>query len=231
MTSIAVTSQEGGTDRRLTDFLVAYLGAWPDRPGLTVVGSTERTRPGWDGRTLDVVGVTSPIGGVLSVPPDLAESARAAVQDGADLTEQLPAAVGRPGAHAFAGTFRWSTAPTGSADVGDWVPVTDPRLPDWLHPFGGQALVSFIDGRYAAGIGIKRHNSAGLEISVGTDEQYRGRGLAARLVAQAARSILAAGAIPIYLHDPTNVASARTAHSAGFFDHGWQIIGLSGGRD
>jgi GNAT superfamily N-acetyltransferase len=221
-----VNSLETGTDRRLTEFLVAFLGAWPDTEGLVIVGSPERTRPGWDGRTVDVIGVTSPTRGVVSVSPDLADTVRAAVPRMEDLPTALPAAVGRPDGRLFAGTFRWSTAPTETADVGDWVPVTDPRLPEWLHPFGGEALVAFIDGRYAAGVGIKRHNSAGLEISVGTDEAHRGKGLATRLVAQAARRILAAGAVPIYLHDPANEASARTAARAGFPDTGWQIVGV-----
>jgi GNAT superfamily N-acetyltransferase len=229
MTSLAMISHEGAAGRRLTDFLVAFLGDWPETGGLTVVGAQQRTRPGWDGSVLDVIGVTSPTGGVLSVRPEVADAVRAAVHGREDIAGRLPAALGRPGARPFAGTFRWSTAPTATADVGDWVPVADPRLPDWLRPFGGEALVSFIDGRYAAGVGIKRHNSAGLEISVGTEEEHRGKGLATRLVAQAARRILAAGAIPIYLHDPANLASASTALRAGFPDRGWEIIGLSGG--
>jgi GNAT superfamily N-acetyltransferase len=229
MTSLAMTSQDGGAGRRLTDFLVAFLGGWPDTDGLTVVGATQRTQPGWDGNVRDVLGVTTPTGGVLSVPPQVAAAVQAVVHDPADFATRLPAAVGRPGARPWAGTFRWSTAPTATADVGDWVPVTDPRLPDWLRPFGAEALVAFIDGRYAAGVGIKRHNSAGLEIAVGTEEEHRGKGLATRLVAQAARRILAAGAIPIYLHDPANEASARTALAAGFPDRDWRIVGLSGG--
>jgi len=67
-----------------------------------------------------------------------------------------------------------------------------------------------------------------MEISVGTEERHRGRGLAARLVAQAARAIIAAGAVPIYLHDPANTASDRTAAKAGFPDLGWKIVGVAG---
>ena len=65
--------------------------------------------------------------------------------------------------------------------------------------------------RYLAGVGLKRHDARVHEIAVGTAEAARGRGLARRLVAQAARSLLARGIVPTYLHDPANLASARVA--------------------
>jgi len=212
----------------LEKFLVEYLGGWPGTPGLTVVGASVRTQPGWDGSVRDVIGVRSPDGGVLSVRPELADTVRRRVRSWAEVDSRLPAALRRPTARAFAGVFRWTTRPADLPDVGEWVPVADPRVPVWLHPFGGDALIAFADGKYAAGVGIKRHNAAGLEISVGTEEEHRGMGLAARLVAQASRWILASGAVPIYLHDPANVASDRTALRAGFPDRGWKIIGVYG---
>jgi len=42
----------GGTTRTepaLASFLTEYLGVWPPDSVVTVVGSTVRTRPGWDG--------------------------------------------------------------------------------------------------------------------------------------------------------------------------------------
>jgi hypothetical protein len=46
------------------------------------------------------------------------------------------------------------------------------------------------------------------------------------LVAQAARRVLADGALPLYLHEAANAASARVADAAGFPDRGWRLIGL-----
>lgn len=222
-------SREICTDRRLTEFLVEYLGEWTEAGGLTVVGSPERTRPGWDGKVRDVVGVSTPQGGVLSVAPEAADAVRLAVPTWDDVSARLPAALGRPDATAYRGVFRWTEAPAELPDAGEWVPALDPRVPEWLHPFGGHVLISFDEaGRYAAGVGVKRHNGAGMEISVGTEEAHRGRGLATALVAQAARWIVAQGAVPIYLHDPANTASDRTARSAGFPDLGWHIIGVGG---
>ena len=213
---------------RLVDFLAEFLGDWPATGGLTVVGSRARTQPGWDGEVRDVVGVLRPDGGVLSVPPDQAQDVRQHVTSAGELLTRLPGALGRPHARVYAGRFRWTEQPTDLPDAGEWVPADDPRVPDWLRPFGGTALVAFADGGYAAGVGVKRHNPHGMEISVGTEEGHRGKGFAARLVAQAARAIIAAGAVPIYLHDPANIASDRTAARAGFPDLGWKIVGVAG---
>jgi GNAT superfamily N-acetyltransferase len=138
----------------------------------------------------------------------------------------LPEVLARPDSHVYYGTFRWTYRPADLPDAGVWIPVDDPRVPEWLHPFGGDVLITLIDGVYAAGVGIKRHNASGLEISVVTDPEHQGKGLATGLVAQAARWILARDAVPIYLHDPANVASDRTANAAGFPDEGWQILGM-----
>lgn len=217
------------TDVRLRDFLVAYLGDWPDKDSLTVVGTPVRLYPGWDGLIRDIVGVADGEAGVLSVPPGDEAAVREVVRTWDDVRNELPKAVGRPTARVYAGTFRWTTEPADLPDAGEWIHYQDPRVPQWLKPFGGKALIAFdSDGAYAAGVGIKRHNAAGMEISVGTEETHRGKGLASRLVAQAARWILAAGAVPIYLHDPANVGSDRTALRAGFPDLGWQIVGVAG---
>jgi GNAT superfamily N-acetyltransferase len=212
---------------RLAAHLHTWLGQWPPDGALSVVGYRPRTEPGWDGAVHDVVGVASPDGAVVSVPPEHTEAVRAAATSWPELPKVLPAAVGRPGASAFIGTFRWCPAATDLPDAGVWLPPTDPRLPEWLLPFNGEVLVALDRDRYAAGVGLKRHDRYGIEVSVGTDPEYRGRGLAARLCAQAARRILAGGAVPTYLHDPTNVASARTATAAGYVDEGWQVLGMA----
>ncbi len=219
-------TKSGSGDPSLEAFLREFLGEWPNHDGLTIVGSEERTKPGWDGTIRRVMGVGNPSCSVISVAPDLAETVRDAVPTWDSIPGRLPAAIGRPDAGTFFGKFRWTTEPTDLPDAGEWVPVSDARVPPWLHPFGGDVLITFIDGAYAAGVGIKRHNHAGLELSVGTEEAHRGRGLATRLVAQAARWVLAQGAVPIYLHDPANTASDRTARAAGFPDLGWQILGV-----
>ena len=69
---------------RLTLHLHSWLGQWPGRrPGLDVVGSAQRLRPGWDGQVRPVLGVRTPDSGVLSVPPDQLATVAALIVDSA----------------------------------------------------------------------------------------------------------------------------------------------------
>lgn len=209
------------------DLLRAHLeqwaGGWPPATPVRVAGNPRRAQPAWDGRVSPVAGIVTAGGqATVGLPPDAA----ARVPEGIgldDLLADLPGLLGLPG-RAYRGVFRWSTAPTPGPDEGVWLPVDDARVPPWLHPFGGEVLVALEDDRYLAGVGIKNHDRYGREIAVGTEERARGRGLARRLVAQAARRILDEGSVPTYLHDPRNVASGRVADAAGFPDRGWQVI-------
>lgn len=211
----------------LQHHLEDWLGSWPPpSPGLTVVGSHRRLTGGWDGRIRVVAGVSTPLGTVLSVPPDRVEAVRALGDDLHGIAEDLPAVLGVAG-RVFTGVFRWSDSPTESDDPGEWVPPGDPRLLPWLEPFNGGVLMGFDGGRVAAAVGIKRHDQWGRELAVVTEDGFRGRGWARRLVTQAARWILGEGAVPTYLHAAGNLASARTAEASGFPDRGWQVIGVS----
>lgn len=211
---------------RLHRHLEGWLGEWPPAAMVTVAGSHRRTEPGWDGAVRPFAGVATPAGAVLSVPPDLAGAVRAAGSTLEEILEAVPDALGRPGAVVGRGVYRYCLAPPAVEPVGEWVPAGDPDVPAWLRPFGGRVLVVREEGRYVAGLGIKRHDDLGLEVAVATDEAWRGRGLARALVARAAATILGAGGVPIYLHGRGNAASARVAEAAGFPDQGWAILGL-----
>ena len=223
---------DGELTDRLTLHLHSWLGQWPGRrSGLEVVGSTQRLLPGWDGQVRSVLGVRTPDSGVLSVPPDqLAALAPLADRSPDQLLAALPGALGKPTACFYQGVFRWSITPADLPDAGVWVPAEEPIVPDWLRVFGGEVLLALdpTTGAYLAGVGIKRHDRYGRELSVGTEPAARGQGLARRLVAQAARRVTADGAVATYLHDPANLASARVATAAGFPDLGWKIIGVAG---
>ena len=193
-----------------------------------MVANPRNAVPGWDGRITPVTGVETDGGrAVVGVAPDLAPAVAAYARD-ADLDALLPALPGLLGRRGVAGrgVFRWSTSPTPLPDAGIWLPYDDPRVPEWLRPFGGEVLVALDGGEYVAGVGVKRHDDAGHELAVGTEEAARGRGLARRLIAQAARRVLDEGAVPTYLHAPDNIASARAADAAGFPDLGWKVIGF-----
>ena len=211
--------------------LRSWLGRWPPRSALEVVGYPARDRPGWDGRIHPVIGVRDPrVGTLLSVPPDLAAAAPrcrctwprpaacgVVVSSGRGVTERIVEAV-----------FRWTERPAPLADAGDWLEPSTPGLPGWLRPFGSKVLVATApDGRHLAAVGVKHHDVYGKELAVVTAPGADRRGLGRRLVAQAARAVLATGAISTYLHDRRNVASAHLADAAGFPDRGWTAFGLS----
>jgi GNAT superfamily N-acetyltransferase len=204
-----------------------------DEPGtVTVVAARGRDEPGWDGAVHPVAGVVDPHGrAVVSVPSRHEAWARRLVEGGAGLDELrlvLPERLGHPEGYVYRAVYRWAARSVPVLpDAGVWVPVDDPRVPDWLRPFGGPTLLAVdSDGRYVAGVGLKRHDGFVHEIAVGTDEAARGQGLARRLVAQAARELLARGVTPTYMHDPANLASARVADAAGFPDRGWTALGF-----
>jgi GNAT superfamily N-acetyltransferase len=217
----------------LPDALIRHLreslGTWPPaRQGVTVVGSVRRITSGWDGSVRPVVGVSTPTATVLSVPPDRVEAVSALAGDLDTIAGGIAAALERPDGRFFTGVFRWSDSPATTPDRGVWVATDDPRVPEWLRPFNGDVLVGFEGDAVAAGVGRKQHDRWGHELAVVTEPDHRGRGWASDLVAQAARRVLADGAIPTYLHAPNNAPSARTADTAGFPDRGWRVHGFGG---
>lgn len=207
---------------RLTAHLRATLGAWPPPDGgLVVTTSPARTEPGWDGRVRWFTGLRTPEGAVLSVHPSILDEARSL---GDTLDEARPGLERLLGGPMFDVMHRWSDDPAPLEHLGIWVPFDDPRVPEWLHPFGGDVLVHLEDDRYIGGVGLKRHDEHAWELSVGTEEAARGKGIARRLVVTAARRVLDEGRVPTYLHDLRNTASAHVADASGFPDRGWRLL-------
>lgn len=219
--------------------LTSWLGGWPPSLSVRVVADPTPDALSWEGGPRGVTGAVDPQGRcVVRVPPEVAGRLPQPLADVPALLAALPAAVARPGT-AGLGVLRWAQdVPDAETlpDAGVWLPADlartgDPRVPPWLLPFGGDVLVALDeDGAHLAGVGLKRHHDSSREIAVVTDERARGRGLARRLVAQAARTVLAEGRAVFYLHAPDNEASARVARSAGFPDTGWQVLGFWEGR-
>ncbi|HVL07134.1 MAG TPA: GNAT family N-acetyltransferase, partial [Acidimicrobiales bacterium] len=174
---------------RLHRHLRRWLGAWPPTSMVAVVGCDCRTAPGWDGVVRPFAGVETPEGTILSVPPETVEAVRAAGATLEEILDGVPEAIGQPGAVVGKGVYRYALAPADIEPIGEWVPAEAPDVPAWLRPFGGEVLVVRDEGKYVAGLGIKRHDRLGMEVAVATDEAWRGRGLARALVARGAAAI------------------------------------------
>jgi uncharacterized protein (DUF1501 family) len=110
-------------------------------------------------------------------------------------------------------------APTVEVQVVD---ATDPRLPDWVvgHFTGEAWVVLGEDGQVLSTAVLKRYDDRLREISVGTAEAARGRGLAKAVTAAAARAVLAEGRAVLYNHEADNHASARVAEAVGLYTLG-----------
>ncbi|MDQ2741496.1 MAG: hypothetical protein M3Z66_04260, partial [Chloroflexota bacterium] len=93
----------GEVRRRLDAHLRTWLGAWPPTDELQVVAAAQRTEPGWDGDIHRIVGVVSPGGAVLSVPPEVAPAVRALGSTLDTVASGIGGALGRPGGTLFQG--------------------------------------------------------------------------------------------------------------------------------
>ena len=226
----------------LADHLRSWIGAWPPPgPGVHVVASTRRDEPTWDGAVRPLLGAATDDGrAVVAVSPHLAGDVAAlldgrdvAVLDDEDVATRVGALVAGDGARLRDGVLRWATSVVGAQDLpdlGTWLAWDDPRVPEWLHPFGHEVLVVLEDDAYVAGVGIKHHDGHGRELAVVTSEQARGRGLARRLVATAVRRHLREVPVVTYLHGQDNHASAHVADAVGFPDRGWRVLAVFGGE-
>jgi GNAT superfamily N-acetyltransferase len=215
---------------RLAAHLASWIGAWPATNPPLVVANPRNDRPGWDGAVHPVTGVVDAEGrAAIGVPASFAHRFTGVeLTDIAAARAAIPELLDRPDHRVYSGVFRWTVEPAPLPDAGVWLDAADPRVPDWLLPFGGEVLVHLDGDTVIAGVGVKKHDAHGNELAVVTDEAARGRGLARGLVAQAARRVLDEGAVPTYLHAATNVPSARVAEAAGFPERGWSVLGLFG---
>lgn len=195
-----------------------------------MVGHATREQPAWDGTPRLLQGVGDGVGTVIAVPPaTLADVQQVIGTDLADpgLGARLGEVLELEDVVFGTGVFRWTHLPAPLPAEGTWVTDDNSRLPAWLAPFNGRRLLALDRrGGYLGGAGIKMHDDWGHEIAVVTAPAARGRGIARRLATTAARRILAEGAVPTYLHQASNVASARVADAAGFPDRGWRVHGL-----
>lgn len=226
--SVEEIATEDELAARIARHLAHRLGAWPPERPIHVVGSMLRTQPEWDGVVRPVLGVATAHAMVLSVAPHAVGDVETLSLEGFDaLSSGIGRLFGRPDLRLGVNDFRYLARIVDLEPLGEWVESDDPRLPAWLRPFNGGILI-VCDGneRYMAGVGLKLHDALASEIAVGTEPEFRGRGLARRLVATAARHLAQSGATATYEHVRANDRSGAVAVASGFSDEGWTTIHL-----
>jgi hypothetical protein len=181
------------------------------------VAVAEAAQPGMPARALVRGG-----GAVVAVDPAWAGTLRERLDGPASVGAALTAVAAAAGGQHFTWVARTGVAiPAPSAEV-TVVDTTDPRLPGWVvGHFTGEAWVVLDDGGQVLSTAVlKRYDDRLREISVGTSEAARGRGLAKAVTAAAARAVLAEGRAVLYNHDATNHTSARVAEAVGLHEFG-----------
>ena len=97
-----------------------------------------------------------------------------------------------------------------------WPNVISPRAPAQGRPNVVTAVA--IRGEEVVGAAAASTDSDALwQIGVDVQPEHRGRGLGAVLTSRVAGAVLARGKVPFYGSRVDNIASRRTAHSAGFY--------------
>jgi RimJ/RimL family protein N-acetyltransferase len=161
-------------------------------------------------------------GAVLAVAPEHAALLRRLLDGPVRVLPALERAATELRGHLFSGVARTGVAiPPPLVEV-TTLDASDPRLPDWVvGHFAGEAWVVLDEhGEVLSTAVLKRYDERLREISVGTAERARGRGLARSVVAAAARHVLSERRAVLYNHAPDNFASAKVAESVGLYEFG-----------
>ncbi len=223
-----------GQVERVDDFHAAELGCNPallEQPGVHVIPSERRTRPGWGGYTIPILALATPGGGVVSVRPDLVERTRGQL---ALLTTGRPIGAAEftrlqqvsratiPYAYSLSGFVLYTDREYFQPRPSRALPIerNDPRGADLRRRFDGEIFAIFgIRGEIASWSAIKLKSDVVWEIAVVTDAAYRGQGLAKEVVSAATAYILEQGRTALYVHDRNNHASARVCRSLGYVEY------------
>jgi RimJ/RimL family protein N-acetyltransferase len=223
-----------GHVERLDAYHASELGcgrALLEQPGVHVVASERRAKPGWGGYTVPLLALSTAGGGVVSVRSDLVEHVRAELgspRPTAPLGEaeferlRRVARTAVPYAYNLSGYVLFG-------DVRHFRPLAsraeqldrrDPRGSDLRRRFDGEVFaIRNTRGEIASWAAVKLKSDQVWEIAVVTEPPYRGQGLAKEVVSAATAHILERGRLALYVHDRTNLASAKVCRSLGYVEY------------
>jgi RimJ/RimL family protein N-acetyltransferase len=200
-------------------------------PGLHILPSERRTRPGWGGYTVPILALSTAAGGIVSARPDLLERVKSGL--GPSLLDRplsaseftrlhqvarlaIPYAYSLSGHVLYTDKDHFQPRPSRATRL----ERSDPRGTDLRRRFDGEIFVVWsIRGEIASWSAIKLKSDDVWEIAVVTEAPFRGQGLAKEVVSAATTYILEQGRLALYVHDRTNLASARVCRSLGYVEY------------
>ena len=97
-----------------------------------------------------------------------------------------------------------------------WPSVVSPRATAQGRP-NVVTAVAIRGDKVVAAAAASTDSDALWQIGIDVQSKHRGRGLGAVLTSRVASAVLARGKVPFYGSRVDNIASRRTAHSAGFY--------------
>lgn len=223
-----------GEVERLDEFHARELGCDTGllrRPGLHLLRSERRARPGWGGYTVPVFALSTPRGGIVSCRAELFD---AALDELASAPRERPLGEAQfdrlrrlarravPYAYSLSGSALYCDPahfrPSGG--LAERLPPGDGRGLDLRRRFDGEIFVVLgARDEIASWAAIKLKSEDVWEIAVVTEAPYRGRGYAKDVVSAATQHILDQGRLALYVHDRTNLASAKVCRSLGYVEY------------
>jgi RimJ/RimL family protein N-acetyltransferase len=223
-----------GQVARVDAFHAVELGCNPSLlrdPGVHILPSERRARPGWGGYTVPILALSTPTGGIVSARPDLLERTRTGLGrvmadrplGGAEFTrlhhvarQAIPYAYSLSGHVLYADAEHFQPRPSRAVRLDRH----DPRGTDLRRRFDGEIFVVWsVRGEIASWSAIKLKADDVWEIAVVTEVPFRGQGLAKEVVSAATEHILEQGRTALYVHDRTNVASAKVCRALGYVEY------------
>jgi GNAT superfamily N-acetyltransferase len=201
------------------------------QPGLHLISSERRGRAGWGGYTVPLFALSTPRGGIVSCRPDMLGAVREELggrtsdQPLGELDfERLRRITRRvvPYAYSLSGHVLYCDPNhfrpvDGGAEL---LPRQDTRGLDLRRRFDGEIfVVRGSRNEIASWAAIKLKSEDVWEIAVVTEAQYRRRGYAKQVVSAATQHILDSGRLALYVHDRTNLASAKVCRSLGYVEY------------
>jgi RimJ/RimL family protein N-acetyltransferase len=223
-----------GQVARIDAFHAAELGCNSSlfgQPGVHILPSERRTRPGWGGYTVPILALATTTGGIVSARPDLLDRVRASLGPSildrplgaAEFTRlhqvarlAIPYAYSLSGHVLYTDTDHFQPRATRAVRL----ERNDSRGADLRRRFDGDIFVVWsVRGEIASWSAIKLKSDDVWEIAVVTEAPFRGQGLAKEVVSAATEHILEQGRLALYVHDRTNLASARVCRSLGYVEY------------